>query len=995
MRRSRFALPYLVLAVLFAANSATAAMQHRMSSDALEPLGRKTALGQKLRIARVPVGDGEVKDLELERFEVWRSDAVIAVYGPDEQLLEKLPAPESRYFRGTVAGDPDSLVFISKAGERVEGFVFRGERRFSLGSQVRIGTDGRRGIDLTVQEVEEIDEIPLDGKGFSCDLEGKSLRPGSRPRLSTVIDGLNADAKAQAALSSATATWVLNLAIDTDYELYTNSGGSSGNVTTFIGNLIAAASTIYKRDLSTDLFVSFLGIQTAVGDPFVVTPGASGTWNGVTKTLSSFHALLELADRWHNSPPAAAAGQPRSSTILISGKPQLAGIAWVGTICTGDFLCQNGNCGNADANGHYGGAYAFCGGIDPPGDLSVPNPDGNVNYVAPATNYWPLLQTTHELGHNVGSGHTHCIPLGAPDAATYGRSFVDNCYNGEAGSGCFGGTNTVPTEKGTIMSYCHLSMGGTATRFTFGKTAEASYVVPAAMKADVQAVTPALSVITAPSSVAPSVGTAASVTNVPGVTYSWSITNGIINSGGTTNAVNFSGTTNPVTLRVKATNAAGCSVTDYKMIEVTAASCDYELNKSFNNFTAAGGSDTVNVTATDAGCAWTATEAQTWITLTTTVPVNGNGSVSYSVAANTGAERSATITIAGDSFTVNQSGCGSTAINNNPQTFLKNGGNGSIPVTTACAWSALTSVPSWISLTNSAGVGSGNVTFTVAAYTGNTFRQGTITVGAQSVTITQYGNMLRGDFNADAKPDILWRNQSTGQNRLWTMNGTVRNATVALETVAPPWVLAGTGDFNNDGMNDLVWRNGTTGQNSVWFMNLTSRTSFTTLPSATGDDWKIVSINDWDGDGDPDMIWRNVTTGQNSVWIMNGVVRLSVTLLPTAAPEWLCAGSGDVTGDGRPDLFWRNKNSGANSIWRMNGAAIAGVSLLTTVPDQNWQPGAIVNANGDGAVDVYWRFGAGAGTNSLWTLSLPNGAFVTSAVTVSEADANWKMIGPR
>ncbi|MFH0998258.1 MAG: hypothetical protein V1844_22560 [Pseudomonadota bacterium] len=30
------------------------------------------------------------------------------------------------------------------------------------------------------------------------------------------------------------------------------------------------------------------------------------------------------------------------------------------------------------------------------------------------------------------------------------------------------------------------------------------------------------------------------------------------------------------------------------------------------------------------------------------------------------------------------------------------------------------------------------------------------------------------DFNGDGKPDILWRNTSTGENCIWYMNGATR-----------------------------------------------------------------------------------------------------------------------------------------------------------------------------------------------------------------------------
>ena len=57
-------------------------------------------------------------------------------------------------------------------------------------------------------------------------------------------------------------------------------------------------------------------------------------------------------------------------------------------------------------------------------------------------------------------------------------------------------------------------------------------------------------------------------------------------------------------------------------------------------------------------CTWTAVSNASWITVTGGSSGNGNGTVSYSVAANTGSQRSGTITIGGKTFTVYQaSGC--------------------------------------------------------------------------------------------------------------------------------------------------------------------------------------------------------------------------------------------------------------------------------------------------------------------------------------------------
>jgi hypothetical protein len=78
------------------------------------------------------------------------------------------------------------------------------------------------------------------------------------------------------------------------------------------------------------------------------------------------------------------------------------------------------------------------------------------------------------------------------------------------------------------------------------------------------------------------------------------------------------------------------------------------------------------------------------------------------------------------------------------------------------------------------------------------------------------------DFNGDGKVDILWRNTSTGQNIVWFMtgaNGTSLIRYAFLTTVADQnWKMAGTADFNADGKPDILWRNTSTGENMVWFM---------------------------------------------------------------------------------------------------------------------------------------------------------------------------------
>ena len=86
-----------------------------------------------------------------------------------------------------------------------------------------------------------------------------------------------------------------------------------------------------------------------------------------------------------------------------------------------------------------------------------------------------------------------------------------------------------------------------------------------------------------------------------------------------------------------------------------AAACNYSIAPARTTVGAGGGTGTVAVSA-DAGCMWTATSNATWITVTGGSGT-GNGTIGYSVAPYTGKpkKRNGTITIAGQTFTVQQS----------------------------------------------------------------------------------------------------------------------------------------------------------------------------------------------------------------------------------------------------------------------------------------------------------------------------------------------------
>lgn len=84
-------------------------------------------------------------------------------------------------------------------------------------------------------------------------------------------------------------------------------------------------------------------------------------------------------------------------------------------------------------------------------------------------------------------------------------------------------------------------------------------------------------------------------------------------------------------------------------------SCTYAISPTSQTVSAAGGSVTVNVTALS-GCGWVVIWNVPWITLTSVAVGSGNGSISFTVAVNTDASRSTTLTVAGQAFALTQNG---------------------------------------------------------------------------------------------------------------------------------------------------------------------------------------------------------------------------------------------------------------------------------------------------------------------------------------------------
>ncbi|WP_313497484.1 FG-GAP-like repeat-containing protein [Pseudoxanthomonas mexicana] len=144
-----------------------------------------------------------------------------------------------------------------------------------------------------------------------------------------------------------------------------------------------------------------------------------------------------------------------------------------------------------------------------------------------------------------------------------------------------------------------------------------------------------------------------------------------------------------------------------------------------------------------------------------------------------------------------------------------------------------------------------------------------------------------GDFDGDGFADLFWRNTSTGDNYVQFMKGNVVQGTSGYSdrVAEQAFQVVAIRDFNNDGKADLYWRNTTTGQNWMWTMDGVRPSRVTYVHYEPNQAWKVVNSGDYNGDGYMDLFWRNTSTGQTYVHLMQNTSILAASGMSTAVPN--------------------------------------------------------------------------------------------------------------
>jgi len=244
-------------------------------------------------------------------------------------------------------------------------------------------------------------------------------------------------------------------------------------------------------------------------------------------------------------------------------------------------------------------------------------------------------------------------------------------------------------------------------------------------------------------------GTGSISVSASAATCAWTATSKVpwitITSGasGTGNGrVDYSVASNPGSAR---TGTLAIGDQTFTVTQTAAPSpCTWSIAPTSQNVSDAGGSGSTAVTASGATCAWSATSNADWITLVSGASGVGNGTVSFNIAPNTGAARTGTLTVAGQTFTISQAAPAPSctlSISPNSVTAPPEGLTGSVAITASapsCPWSA-TSTLDWIAFAAPAsGTGSATIAYTIAPNSAIA-RAGTVTIAGQAFTVSQAG----------------------------------------------------------------------------------------------------------------------------------------------------------------------------------------------------------------------------------------------------------------
>ncbi len=313
--------------------------------------------GTIFSLTQFPMPNGTTVDLVLSEFDVLgenHTTSVMKVNAQGETYSDYAMRPNIRSFRGTIAGEADSLVFLSFGESMVSGFINLNGRMHSISN----GPDGSMPVVIT--DIANLPEGAINWTEWQCGADSIK-QPNAQGTEETPAEG------GVAALAICKA---LEMAFETDNE-FRGQFTNTQNALDYGAQIAAGINVIYYEDENVFPVLNFL----RVWDTGTTDPWSSGDMCG---------QLDQFANSWGGG-GGPAGSTPRDLAHIISSRNLGGGCAFLSAVCRADtgFACS----------GNIEGSFPF--------------PNGAV--VDHSNQNWDIIVCAHEMGHNCGCQHTHNI----------------------------------------------------------------------------------------------------------------------------------------------------------------------------------------------------------------------------------------------------------------------------------------------------------------------------------------------------------------------------------------------------------------------------------------------------------------------------------------------------------------------------------------------------------------------------------------------------------